>query len=164
MIARPELAQHDAAARAGGHAGRGEDVVQPPADVALAQVAPRRPPGEQVRVVGVERAPHIDERAAEQLLEPLASDRAELDGNVAVKLSNMYATGNHHVYTASSDTHVLTGNPVVSVQKDEKGACKQTRSSTLTYRRSVDSISAEAISGIAGTETKPIPCPAELRH
>ena len=91
-------------------------------------------------------------------------DRAELDGNVAVKLSNMYATGSHHVYTATTDTHVLTGSPVVSVQKDEKGACKQTRSSTLTYRRSVDSISAEAISGIAGTETKPIPCPAELRH
>jgi lipopolysaccharide export system protein LptA len=91
-------------------------------------------------------------------------DRAEIDTNVAVKLSNMYATGKHHVYTASTDTHVLTGDPVVSVQKDEKGACKQTRSSTLTYRRSVDSISAEAISGIAGTETKPIPCPAELRH
>jgi lipopolysaccharide export system protein LptA len=91
-------------------------------------------------------------------------ERAELDGQVAVKLSNMYATGKHHVYTASNDTHVLTGDPVVSVQKDEKGACKQTRSSTLTYRRSVDSISAEAISGVAGTETKPIPCPAELRH
>ena len=91
-------------------------------------------------------------------------DRAVLDTNVSVKLTNMFATGKHHVYTAENDTHVMTGNPVVSVQKDEKGACKQTLSSTLTYRRSVDSISAEAISGIAGTETKPIPCPAELRH
>ena len=78
--------------------------------------------------------------------------------------SFMFATGKHHVYTAETDTHVMTGDPVVSVQKDEKGSCKQTLSSTLTYRRSVDSISAEAISGIAGTETKPIPCPAELRH
>jgi lipopolysaccharide export system protein LptA len=91
-------------------------------------------------------------------------DHAVLDTNVAVKLTNMFATGNHHVYTAETDTHVMTGNPVISVQKDEKGSCKQTLSSTLTYRRAVDSISAEAISGIAGTETKPIPCPAELRH
>ena len=91
-------------------------------------------------------------------------ERAVLDTNVAVKLTNMFATGNHHVYTAETDTHVMTGSPVISVQKDEKGSCKQTLSSTLTYRRAVDSISAEAISGIAGTETKPIPCPAELRH
>ncbi len=91
-------------------------------------------------------------------------DHAVLDTNVSVKLTTMFATGKHHVYTAETDTHVMTGDPVVSVQKDEKGSCKQTLSSTLTYRRSVDSISAEAISGIAGTETKPIPCPAELRH
>ena len=91
-------------------------------------------------------------------------DHAVIDTNVSVKLTNMFATGKHHVYTAENETHVMTGDPVVSVQKDEKGACKQTLSSTLTYRRAVDSISAEAISGIAGTETKPIPCPAELRH
>ena len=37
-----------------------------PADVALAQVAPRRPPGEQVVVVGVERPAHVDQAARKQ--------------------------------------------------------------------------------------------------
>jgi hypothetical protein len=59
----------------------------------------------------------------------------------------------------------MTGDPVVAVQKDEQGACKETRASTLTYERSTGSIRFAAMPGIAATETRPIPaCPAALRH
>jgi len=93
-------------------------------------------------------------------------DRAEADGKVGVKLDKLYATGRHLVYTAETDTYVLTGEPVVSIQKDEQGACHQTEGSTLTYQRSVDSIlRVEAMAGLAATKSKPLPsCPAELRH
>jgi lipopolysaccharide export system protein LptA len=91
-------------------------------------------------------------------------DRAEVDGNVAVTLETLYATSRHLVYTADEDKYVLTGEPVVSVTKDKDGTCKETRGNTVTYRRSVDSTSVEAMAGVA-TETKPLPaCPAQLRH
>ena len=91
-------------------------------------------------------------------------DRAEIDGNVTVKLETLFATGKHLVYSADTDTHVLTGDPVVSVKKDEQGACKESRGNTMTYQRATDNIRVEAMAGVA-TETKPLPaCPAELRH
>jgi lipopolysaccharide export system protein LptA len=91
-------------------------------------------------------------------------DRAEIDGNVTVKLDTLFATGKHLVYTAATETYVLTGDPVVSVKKDEKGACKESSGNTMIYQRATDSTRVEAMTGIA-TETKPLPaCPAELRH
>ena len=82
----------------------------------------------------------------------------------AVKLETLFATGKHLVYTAATETYVLTGDPVVSVKKDEQGACKESRGNTMTYQRATDNIRVEAATGIA-TETKPLPaCPAELRH
>ena len=54
------------------HRVAGEDVVEAPADVALAQVAPRRPPGEERVVVGIERAPDVDQAVPEQPLEERA--------------------------------------------------------------------------------------------
>jgi lipopolysaccharide export system protein LptA len=90
-------------------------------------------------------------------------ERAEADGRVSVTLENMYATGKHLVYTAATDEHVLTGDPVVSIQKDDQGKCKQSRGTTLTYRRSEGSIRMEGIGGLAASESKPIdPCPAQL--
>ena len=91
-------------------------------------------------------------------------ERAEADGNVAVKVDTLYATARHLVYTAATDTYMLTGDPVISVKKDEQGACKETRGNTMTYVRATDQTSVTATTGIA-TETKPLPaCPAELRH
>ena len=91
-------------------------------------------------------------------------ERVEADGNVAVKVDTIYATSKHLVYTAATDTYVLTGDPVISVKKDEQGACKETRGNTMTYVRATDQTSVTATTGIA-TETKPLPaCPAELRH
>jgi lipopolysaccharide export system protein LptA len=89
-------------------------------------------------------------------------ERAEADGKVSVALENMYATGKHLVYTAATDEHVMTGDPVVSIQKDDEGKCKQSRGTTLTYRRSEGSIRMEGIGGLAASESKPIECPAQL--
>ena len=91
-------------------------------------------------------------------------ERAELDVNVAVKVGTLYVTAKHLVYTAATEKYVFTGDPVISVKKDEQGACNETRGNTMTYLRAIDSTSVEATTGIP-TETKPIPaCPAELRH
>ncbi|HEY7500464.1 MAG TPA: LptA/OstA family protein [Vicinamibacterales bacterium] len=92
-------------------------------------------------------------------------DRAEADDTVSVKLDLLYATGMHLVYTASTDTYVLTGQPAVAIQKDDQGACKQTDGTTMTYLRSTGSLRAEAIAGRVPVVSKPLDaCPAELRN
>jgi hypothetical protein len=53
-------------------ARRREYVVETPADVALAHIPPRRPPGEQPRVVGIERSSDVHQVPAEQILEESA--------------------------------------------------------------------------------------------
>ena len=70
-------------------------------------------------------------------------DRAEADGNVAVKLDTLFATCRHLVYTAATNIYVLTGEPVISVKKDKNGACKETRGNTMTYQRATDSTRVE---------------------
>src|SRR5581483_2736371 len=83
VIARPDLFLNHAGARARGERRADERVVEPPPDVALTHVAPRRPPGEQTVVVRLEHAAQIDEAARENPLDdrPLfrqLSDRARL--------------------------------------------------------------------------------------
>src|SRR4030095_12824836 len=48
------------------------NVIEPPTDIALAQVAPGRPPGEKILVIGVQRAPHIYESLSQNALEDLS--------------------------------------------------------------------------------------------
>src|SRR6266542_6926635 len=72
MIAGADVGLDDAARRARGDRLRREDVVDPPADIALAHVAPWRPPREKALVGGIERATDVDEMAAEELVEQLA--------------------------------------------------------------------------------------------
>jgi lipopolysaccharide export system protein LptA len=92
-------------------------------------------------------------------------ERAEADTTVTVVMEKMVSTGKHLVYTAATDTYVLTGEPTVSVQKDEKGACKETRGVTMTYHRSSDAALVEGINGLAPFNSKPIdPCPPMLRN
>ena len=92
-------------------------------------------------------------------------ERAEADGTVTVTLPTLFATGNHAVYTVATDTHVLTGAPVVAIKKDADGSCSKTEGSTLTYFRSNDNIRIEAMPGLANTNSKPLDaCPAELRR
>jgi lipopolysaccharide export system protein LptA len=91
-------------------------------------------------------------------------ERAEADDTVSVKLEKLYATGRHLVYTASTDTHVLTGQPAMSIQKDDQGSCKQTDGTTMTYQRSINSLHVEGMPNLAGFRSKPLDaCPPELR-
>src|SRR5262245_8898774 len=76
VIARAELALHDTRCRARGDHLAGKHIVEPPSDVALFEIAPRRPPREQVGVVRVERPMDIDETVAEDLLDSGALIRA----------------------------------------------------------------------------------------
>ena len=55
-----------------GERRRGQHVVDAPADVALLHVAPRRPPGEQLVVVRVERPADVDQAARDDALEQRA--------------------------------------------------------------------------------------------
>ncbi len=92
-------------------------------------------------------------------------DRAEADGKVSIVLEKLFATGQHLVYTAATETYVLTGKPTVGIQKDSQGACKQSDGTTMTYRRTSDSLLVEGIGGIAGIRSKPLDaCPTELRN
>jgi lipopolysaccharide export system protein LptA len=91
-------------------------------------------------------------------------DRAEADGRVEVKDDRLHATGLHLVYTAATDVYVLTGEPVVVIQKDEQNECKKTIGTILTYQRSIGSIRVEGIGGQAATKSEPIPCPVERRE
>src|SRR5438552_14876566 len=64
VIAGAVLAVGDAADRAGGERLAGEHVVDAPAQVALAQVAPGRPPGEELLVGGIQPPRDVAEPVA----------------------------------------------------------------------------------------------------
>src|SRR3954462_6644317 len=72
MVAGPEVRQHLAALRRCRDWLRSEHVVQPPANIAPAHLAPRRPPGEEPGVVRVERAADVGQPGGEQRLEKLS--------------------------------------------------------------------------------------------
>jgi hypothetical protein len=60
---------------------------------------------------------------------------------------------------------VLVGEPTVSVQKDEKGSCKETQGRTMTYDRAKDSADVLGIDRLVPFNSKPVdPCPAALRN
>jgi lipopolysaccharide export system protein LptA len=81
-----------------------------------------------------------------------------------VKLERLYATGKHLVYTSATDVYVLTGQPVVAIQKDQDGSCKQTEGTTLTYERTNENMRMEGPGGVP-VKSKPLDaCPAELRR
>src|SRR5262249_59516777 len=81
-----------------------EHVVEPPSDVALSHVAPRRPPREELIVVRIERPPDVDQPSLGEdpleelpLLRPLAYDvrLALLGVDVAVGARNVHVTAEH---------------------------------------------------------------------
>ena len=47
----------------GGQRFAREDVIEPPSDIALTHLAPRRPPSEKIVIVRVERPADVDEAA-----------------------------------------------------------------------------------------------------
>jgi lipopolysaccharide export system protein LptA len=91
-------------------------------------------------------------------------ERAEADGKVVFKDAQRNATGSHMVYTAATDTYVMTGQPVELVQRDEKKQCSKTLCRTLTFQRSVDSIQIDGMVGLLPQKSTTIPCPADWRN
>jgi len=103
MIAGADVGEHVAARDARSDRPRREDVVDPPADVALAHVPPRRPPGEERFVTRLERAADIDEMATEQTVEQFALLGALADDaglalagmNVDIGMRNIQVAAQH---------------------------------------------------------------------
>src|SRR5689334_19906556 len=65
MVAGSKLTLDDARRDALGYSLRRQYVVQPPADIPLFHVAPRRPPREELRVVRLQRSVHVNEPMAD---------------------------------------------------------------------------------------------------
>src|SRR5260221_42778 len=101
--------REDGAARGAlGDRRRGEDVIQAPPDVALAQIAPRRPPGEEVRIIRVERAPDVHQVLGEEPVEELAL-LLPLPYDAGLALARM------HVHVGACDVHVAAQNELAPV-------------------------------------------------
>src|SRR4030095_7646 len=77
----------------------GKYIVEPPPDVSLFEIAPGRPPREEVRVLRVERPMHIDETVAEDLLDQRALVRP-LTNDAGTPFFRM------NVHVRSGDVHV----------------------------------------------------------
>src|ERR1700730_11723826 len=83
VIARADVVLHRTRLGARREGRAREHVVETPSDISLPHVAPRRPPGEHPVVVGIERAPDVDQPAGEKTLDERAffgklADRARL--------------------------------------------------------------------------------------
>src|SRR3954470_2154694 len=72
VIARADLLLHRTARHPRGERLAREHVIEPPPDVALAHVAPRRPPGEQPIIVRIDRAADVDQAARQHALDDRA--------------------------------------------------------------------------------------------
>jgi lipopolysaccharide export system protein LptA len=89
-------------------------------------------------------------------------DRAESHGNVTVREAVRTVKGQVLVYTSATDTYVMTGNPVEAIERETPTTCKKMLGTTLTFRRAVGSISADA-NGVNLVKSETIPCPAGSR-
>src|SRR4051812_30762019 len=72
VIARPDAGLHHAGSRSRGQRFGREHVVQAPPDVALPHAPPRRPPGEQSVVFGVELTADVDVASAQDAFDDRA--------------------------------------------------------------------------------------------
>src|SRR6266568_1036840 len=111
VIARPIVREHRAAADASGEVRSGEDVVDPPPDVPLAQVPPRRPVREEAVVRRIHRPPDVHEAVADEALEERALVRALADRALLPFLR----------------VHVQVGPRDVEVARDDEGPARRAR-------------------------------------
>jgi len=84
-------------------------------------------------------------------------ERAEADGGVVSREQNRRAYGDHLTYIAAKDEYTMVGKPV-KVFDDTPPDCKLTVGTTLTFHKSVDTISATGNGVSAGTKTETIAC------
>jgi LPS export ABC transporter protein LptC len=83
-------------------------------------------------------------------------ERAVAKGSVFAKESNRDARGDHLTYTATDDLYVMTGTPVIAIEHTPP-SCKKTTAPTITFRRSVENVTAGGNTAVA-SKTEQIPC------
>src|SRR5947208_15017907 len=110
MTACAYVRQYRTARRLRGDCGRGEELLEAPADVAGAQIPPRRPPREEIRVLGIELAAQIHELRAEESLEQRAL-LGSLAHGVRLALFGM------HVDFRARDVHVAAEHQVSPLRR-----------------------------------------------
>src|SRR5688572_1615533 len=79
MVAGPDVALDDAGFESGEERCACQDVVEAPANIPLAHVAPRRPPREETVVIRIDGAAGVDEIVADDPLEQFAFFRKLAD-------------------------------------------------------------------------------------
>jgi lipopolysaccharide export system protein LptA len=90
-------------------------------------------------------------------------ERAEADGSVISRQQNRRAYGDHLTYLAPKDEYTMVGKPV-KVFDDAPPDCKLTVGTTLTFHKTVDTISATGNGVSAGTKTETIACGSVGQH
>ncbi|HSC26718.1 MAG TPA: LptA/OstA family protein [Vicinamibacterales bacterium] len=88
-------------------------------------------------------------------------ERAEAHGRVTVVEDRRTASGDRLIYTAATDTYVLTGTPVEVIDREGQ-TCKKTIAARLKFQRAVDTIQGEGAHGLR-LRTETVPCPTERR-
>src|SRR5262245_8288918 len=109
VVAGSHVFLHRTRRRACGQRFARHHVVEAPADVALAHVAPRRPPGEQAVVVGIKRPSEVDETAAQDAFDERALLGKLADGARLSFLRMDVALGARHVHVAHHDERSSAG-------------------------------------------------------
>ncbi len=83
-------------------------------------------------------------------------ERAEAFGNVVSRDNTRRAYGGHLTYIAAKEEYTMVGTPV-EVYDDTAPDCKVTKGTTLTFHKSVDTITARG-NDLSSTQTKSIAC------
>src|SRR5690242_6283588 len=83
-----------------------QNVIEPPADIALTHVTPRCPPGEQIFVIGVQRTPNIYKTLRQDPLEhlPLLRSLPHECGITLLRVNVPLAAGNIDISTKNDST------------------------------------------------------------
>src|SRR4029077_1870458 len=109
MVARSNLAIDCALRRLRSQRFSRQNVIKPPTDIALAHVAPRCPPGEQIFIIGVQRTPNIYETLRQDPLEhlPLLRPLPHERGIALLRVNVTLGAGNIDVSTEDEPTAAL---------------------------------------------------------
>src|SRR5258706_15671394 len=118
MVTGSDTGENHAACGARRDRFRGENIVEAPADIALAHVAPWRPPREQVWIFRIERAAHVDKMRAEQRLEKLALIGA-LSDDAGFALARM------HVDVETRDVEITAHDDFASLLVQPFRPCRE---------------------------------------
>src|ERR1043166_2352510 len=95
-----------------------QNVIQPPPNVPLLHIPPRRPPREVILVGGVQGTPHIHQPLRDEPLEQRALFR-QLADRARLALFRM------HVHVRARDVHVAAEDQVQAALAERRGVCRQ---------------------------------------